>query len=420
MMSEKIVTMGIGLIVSIFVARYLGPENFGILSYAASLTSLFAISTHLGLHGLAIREIVKYPEDDHQVLGTVFGLKMITAIIATIAFILFAIYTTKPGNEEFWVLCLMAGVILFKPFQVFDFWFQAKVKAKYSSIARGINSLVLALVKIVLVVFSATLLAFAFTYLLSAVLIALLFLFFYKSESNTSLFDWDFNLSRAKHLLSQGWMIMAGSFFAILYLKVDQVMLRWLVNAEEVGVYSVAATLSEAWYFIPGIIVASLFPKLIELRDKSEEKFKLRLQHLFDILSVLALFIAIFITLIADPAIHLLYGLEFQQASVILSIHIWAGIFIFMRAVFSKWILIEDAIAFSMLTHGAGAIANVILNLILIPGYGGVGAAVSTLLSYAMASYISLLFYKKSRPLFWMMSKSLVAPIRYSIKYFCI
>ena len=193
-------------------------------------------------------------------------------------------------------------------------------------------------------------------------------------------------------------------------------MIRWLVDAEEVGIYSVAAKLSEAWYFIPTVIVASLFPKLLELQKKDEAQFKVRLQHLFDFLFVMALTLAIIVTFISEPAINLLYGVEFGKSAVILSIHIWAGLFIFMRAVFSKWILVEDAIAFSMITQGSGALVNILLNLILIPLHAGIGAAIATILSYAMASYFSLFFYKKSRPIFWMMTKSLFFPIRYITK----
>jgi O-antigen/teichoic acid export membrane protein len=190
-------------------------------------------------------------------------------------------------------------------------------------------------------------------------------------------------------------------------------MLRWLVDAEEVGIYSVAAKLSEAWYFMPTAIVASLFPKLLELKKSDEGQFKKRLQQLFDMLYGIALALAILITFISGPVIDFLYGVEFSKAAVILSIHIWAGIFIFMRAAFSKWILVEDAITFSMFTQGAGALVNVLLNFVFIPMYTGTGAAIATIISYATASYFSLLFYKKTRPIFFMMTKSLLSPFRY-------
>jgi len=413
MMGEKVLTMGLALLVSIFVARHLGPEGYGILSYAISLVSLFAIATHMGLHGLAIRELVKYPDRQNEIMGTIFGIKMAGAIIAIAAFLVFVYLTGDTADIEFWVLLVVSGTILLKPFEIFDFWFQAKVKAKYSSIVRATSIITITIIQIGLIIIGARVLAFAYAYLLQTVFIAVLFIFFYRREAVSFLSKWRFKLKKAKELLSQGWMIMLGAIFAIVYLKVDQIMIRWIVSAEEVGIYSVAAKLSEAWYFIPSIIVASLFPKLIQLREESEEKFNKRLQQLFDLLFVLAFVIAALFTFISDPIINILYGSEFLDAGLILSIHIWAAVFIFMRAVFSKWILIEDAIAFSMITQGLGAISNVILNILLIPIYGGLGAAIATIISYSVASYFSLFFYKKSRPIFWMMSKSLFLPIRF-------
>lgn len=404
--------MGLAMVVSIYVARYLGPENFGILSYAISITSLFAIATHMGLSGLAVRELVNYPEDHKELMGTIFGIKFLAALLAMVGFLIFMFFTGDSKEVEFWVLIIVSGAILLKPFEIFDFWFQAKVRAKYSSIVRATATTTFSVVQIGLVVLGAQLLLFAGAKLFEALLIGILFVFFFRRKSKFPLFSWRFNFSRAKELLSQGWMIMAGAIFAMVYIKIDQVMLRWLIDAEEVGVYSVAAKLSEAWYFIPNMIVASLFPKLLELRKKSEAQFKKRLQQLLDLLFVIALSLAILITFISGPVINFLYGVEFEKAAVILSIHIWAGIFIFMRAAFSKWILVEDAIAFSMITQGLGALANVMMNLILIPIYGGLGAAIATIISYGVASYLALIFYEKSRSIFWMMSRSLLLPFR--------
>jgi O-antigen/teichoic acid export membrane protein len=413
MMGEKVFTMGLAMVVSIFVARYLGPEKFGILSYAVSLSSLFAIATHMGLSGLAVRELVNHPDEHNELMGTFFGIKFFGGAIAMVTYLGFVFWTSESYNIEFWVLLLVSGTILLKPFEVFDYWFQAEVKAKYSSIVRSISTFVLSMLKMAFVIIAAHLLAFASVYLLQAFLVAGLFGYFFWKEAHVSIGNWKFSIKRARELMGQGWMIMLGAIFAMVYLKIDQVMLRWLVDAEEVGIYSVAAKLSEAWYFMPTAIVASLFPKLLELKKSDEGQFKKRLQQLFDMLYGIALALAILITFISGPVIDFLYGVEFSKAAVILSIHIWAGIFIFMRAAFSKWILVEDAITFSMFTQGAGALVNVLLNFVFIPMYTGTGAAIATIISYATASYFSLLFYKKTRPIFFMMTKSLLSPFRY-------
>jgi O-antigen/teichoic acid export membrane protein len=189
-------------------------------------------------------------------------------------------------------------------------------------------------------------------------------------------------------------------------------MIRWLVGPEEVGVYAVAARLSEGWYFLPVAIVSSFFPRLIELRA-DERKYHHRLQQLLDGLFSIALAVALGVTLFAVPLARVIFGPEYAGAGPILAVHIWTAVFIFMRAVISKWILIENLLVLSVVTQGCGAVLNVLLNLILIPSLGGVGAAVATLVSYAAASYFSLLFNSRSRVMFLMMSKAMLAPIRY-------
>lgn len=418
MLGEKVISMVLLLLASIMVARYLGPDSYGLLSYAISLTTLFTIATHMGLHGLAIRELVTFPEDHRELLGTVFLLKIAGAVTAFTAFMLFTLFTEEVGSSAFWIMLIASGIILFKPFEVFDFWFQSRVMARYPAASRGAATVTFTALCLLLVAAGAHILAFAFTYLVQSVITALLFLLLFSHKSHLSIRNFRFRISKAKALLSQSWMIMLGALFAMIYLKIDQVMIRWIISTQEVGIYSVAAKLSETWYFIPSLVAASLFPKLIEIRKSDNKKFLKRLQQLFDMLFMMALALAVLITFVSEPLILLLYGEEYKQASLILSIHIWAGVFIFMRAAFSKWILIENAIAFSLITQGMGAFFNIVLNLFLIPVYGGTGAAIATIISYAFASYISLVFYKKSRPVFLMMTLALFAPARYSLHLF--
>lgn len=416
-MGEKIFTMALAMVVSIFVARYLEPEKFGILSYAISLSSFFGIATHMGLNGLAIRELVKAPENQNILMGTVFSIKFGMALLALLAFLVFIFTTENKNQDEFYVLLIVSGTIILKPLEVFDFWFQAKVKAKYSSIVGLTSTVALAILKVVLIIIGANLIAFAASTLIQSLLIVCLFAYYFNKISDQSFKLWRFDFSTAKRLLGQSWMIMLGAIFTIVYLKIDQIMIRWFMTLEDVGVYAVASKLSESWYFIPSIIVTSLFPKLLELRKNSEKQFYSRLQQLFDFLFCISFLLAIIITFVSKPLISFLYGEEYIDAAFILSIHIWAGIFIFMRAAFSKWILVEDAIIFSTITQGSGAIINIILNLLFIPLYGTKGAAVATILSYAMASYFSLFFYKKSRPIFWLMTKSIFFPFRLIINF---
>lgn len=409
--------MALSFLSTVLVARYLGPENYGILAYVVSITSLFAIAGHMGLMGLIVREIVKKPDERAETLGTTFSLKFLGFTIGFVALLVYALIYEKPGSLVFWVLIIVATSLFFQPFQVIDFWFQAHVQAKFPAIARSSSLVIIVFLKVLIIYAGAGLLLFAFAQFLEIFLVACFLVLLFKVKAPISLISWRFSLRKANELFSQGWVIFIGAIFATIYLKMDQVMLKWYLGSEEVGIYAVAATFSEAWYFVPTAIVTSFFPRLIKLRSEDQLKFNLRLQQIFDLLFVVALSVAVLVSIFAGLVIQIFFGEQYLTSASILAIHIWAALFVFMRAAFRQWILIENELVFSLVTQGFGALTNVGLNLALIPHYGGNGAAVATLLSYAMASYFSLAFYSKTRPIFLMMSKAMFAPIRYPYVY---
>lgn len=413
-MGDKVTSIGVGFLVTVVVARYLGPEDFGIFSYAISVAALFAAAGHMGLSGLVVREIVKNPEERGVVLGTTLALKFIGMLLGYFSLLGYAALYEGFASIEFKVLAIAGAVLLFRPFDIVDFWFQAFVKARYVTIARLTGLLAGSVLKISFVALGLSVFFFVAANLFQAVIVAMALLVMYGLKSELKISSWTFCWSKAKELFSQGWVIYLGSIFAVIYLKVDQVMLRWFEGSESVGIYAVAAQLSEAWYFVPAAIVASFFPKLIKLREESEAQFNKRLQQLFDLLFILAACVALIMTLLSEWLILLFFGEHYAESASILVIHIWAAIFIFMRAAFSKWILIQNALIFSLITQGLGAFVNVVLNYFLIPEFGAQGAAYATLISYAFASFFSLAIYSKTRPVFVMMAKSLFCVIRYS------
>ena len=411
LVSGNIFRMGIGLLVSILVARYLGPENYGILSYALSIIAFMAIFVYLGLSGLVVRDIVQHPDEKNKLLGTTFFLKFTSSLLAFLVVLGLAIFGHNTGESEFWILVIIGLSLFAKPFETIDFWFQSQVQSKYMVLAKSTAFMAAAIMKVLLVFFGATVIAIAVASSLEFILASVLLVCIYRYKG-FSIFQWKAQFSKARELLSQSWIIILSGFLALVNLRVDQIMLRWMTDAAEVGVYSVAVTFSEVWYFIPTAIAMSVYPRLIELKKTKPSDYDKRLQQIFDILFALAFFVAVIMSFVAVPIIPFLYGEAYARTSSILIIHVWAGIFMFHRAMFSKWVFIEDALYFSLVSHGAGAVVNVLLNLILIPHLRGQGAAIATLFSYATSCYFFLFLYSKTRPLAAKMSKSFLLPLR--------
>ena len=406
-MGDKFLGLGLSFVVAVLLARHLGPSDYGTYSYVMSMVSLFSVAGHMGLAGLVTRELVRHPEDTGQILGTTLGLKLIGMMVGYIGLLTYAYFYEGFYSKEFLLIAIAGATLILSCTGIIDYWFQSYVKAKYVSIANLTSLIISALLKLAFILMGLGLTYFIATNVIQVIILGLLLIIFYKNISTLPLKDWSFSTSKALELLSQSWLVFAGPIFSILNLKIDQIMLKWYQGAEQVGIYAVAAQLSEAWYFIPSAIVASFFPKLIQLKKDNNQQYLLRLQQLFSVLFFIAFSVAFIVSLGGDLVIRTFFGARYLASSSVLTVHIWAAIFIFMRALFSRWILIEDALVFSLITQGFGALINILLNYFWINEYGVMGAAYATLFSYASSSFFALLFYKKTRPIFWMMCKAM-------------
>lgn len=414
MIGDRLAGIGVSFLVTVLVARYLGPEEFGLLSYVVSLVALFTVAGHMGLSGLVVRELVDKPAARGVTLGTSLGLKSLGMLLGYGALAVYALVFEGVGSPAFPLVLLAGLALLLNPVEILEFWFQAFLKARYAAFARLGSLLVGAGLKLLILFLGGAVAFLVLANVLQALAFGLLLWLFYIKSSDLSLRAWRFDRARGRELFRQGWMIYLGSIFAVVYLKIDQVMLKLLAGSEAVGVYAVAAQLSEAWYFVPVAIVTSIFPKLLELRKESELNFQFRFQQLLDGLFTLGLLVALALSMLSAPLVALFFGPSYADSAPILAIHSWASVFIAMRAAFSKWILIEGALAFSLLTQGAGAAMNIVLNYALIPSYGPQGAAYATLFSYAAASFFSLAAYPKTRPVFFMMCRATLSMFRYA------
>jgi PST family polysaccharide transporter len=405
---EKMISMPVTLLISFIIARYLGPEAFGEYNYILAIVALVTPLSVMGLSGLVSRELINNPDKEQAVMGASIVGRLLGVLMSTIILII-AAFTLEVTNHYWIIIIAVAQTLSFC--SVIDFWLQAKLHAKMSVAVRVTVLITVSIGKLVIVWkdlgLSLLVYLYAFEFMLQA--IGYLIVYVYKggsvrlAYSKTYLYE----------LLSQSkWLILSG-VAAVIYLKIDIVMLKHLVNESEVGIYSVASRISETWYFIPTIIVTSFFPSLLEARKKGRDLYVRRMQKLNDILLLLSTVIVIIILVLAEFLITLLYGQEYSAATPILQIHIFAGIFIFMRALLSKWLIIEHLLKYSLVTQASGAILNVLLNFLLIPAYHGVGAAFATLISYAAASYFALFLSKDTRPMASIMTYSLFFPLRW-------
>lgn len=410
LLGEKFLRMTVGIFVSVWVARYLGPEQFGLFSYAQSFVALFAAFATLGLDGIVIRELVKDESKRDELLGTAFILKFIGSILV-LSLLAIAVFFQSNDHQTNLLIFIIASATVFQSFNIIDFYFQSKVLSKYVVYSNVCSLLLSSILKVTLILNDAPLLAFAYVIVFDSLILAIGFVYFY-FKNKLPLFAWFFDIKMAKFLLKDSWPLILSGLVVSMYMKIDQVMIRNMLDTNAVGQYAAAVRLSEIWYFIPMIISSSLFPAILNAKKTSTELYYSRIQQLYNLMAWLAIAIALPMTFLSDWVIYLLYGIQFNEAAGVLMIHIWSAVFVFLGVASSKWFIAEGLQKYSFYRTLAGAILNVISNLLLIPKYGIFGAAIATLLSQLVASYLFNVISNKSRLPFFMMSNALLLPFR--------
>ena len=409
--AEKILRMVVGLFVGIWAARYLGPEQFGLFSYAQAFVGLFAAIAGLGLDGIIVRELVKNPSKQAVLLGTAFYLKLIGALLVLLA-LAGTVTLSHQDSLTTWLIFIIASSTVFQSFNVVDFFFQAKVLSKYVVYVNIISLLISSFVKIGLILTSASLIAFAWVVLFDSVILMLGFVYYFQRHAKLNIKRLNFSKATAINLLKDSWPLILSGLVISIYMKVDQIMIKEMLDAEAVGQYVAAVRLSEAWYFIPMVIASSLFPAIINAKKVSEEFYYAQLQKLYDLMVWIAIAIALPMTFLSDWVIDLLYGVQYDQSGAILMIHIWVAVFVFLGVASSRWFIVENLQKYSLYRTLAGALINVMLNYILIPIYGIYGAAYATLASQVVASYLFNITNKKLRYTFLLQTNAILLPFR--------
>lgn len=417
LMGDRVLRMGVGLVVSVWLARYLGPELLGTYRYSLAVVAMLSYVADLGLNGIVVRDLVETEERQQgRILGTAFVARLVAGVLC-MGLAVGVMWQLRPEDTLTQVVVfILSFQLLTRAFDVFDLWFQSEVQSRYAVIAKNTAFLFVAALKVGFILLDASLIAFAVLVVVEMTAGAIGMVLFYR-KLGPSIREWTARVSDFVSLLKRSWPLILSGFGAIVYLKVDQVMLGELASERAVGIYAVAAQLSEVWYFFPAAIVSSVFPALLEQKAQNEERYNERMQQLYDGLALSAFALAIPTTFLADAVIDLVYGAEFSGAGAILAVHIWACLFIFMRKALSKWIIAEDLYIFSMITHGVGALANVGLNFFLIPSMEGYGAAIATVISYATASYLALFLDRRTWGAARMMTLAILAPVRLPLKY---
>lgn len=403
---DKILRMGVALVVMIWITRYLGGDLFGTLNFALALVGVAEAVTQLGLQNVTVRRLVRCPEQRAEVLGTTLALRFAAAVLGY-GGVLAAIFWMRPDDPQSQAaVAILGGILLFRTSDVVKYWFESQVSSRNVVLVENAVILLSSAAKVALLLSQASFLDFVVVWLVEVVLSAIALAITYL-RSRGAIWPWVFSRRQATEMLHESWPLMLSSIAAMIYLKIDQVMLGQMIGDQAVGICSVATRLSETWYFVPVAIVGSVFPGIVQARERSIDEYRASFQRLYNILVLLAVMVAVPTTFLADWIILVLFGPEYQASGPVLSVHIWAGVFVFLGVASGRWMFLENCATLAFKRSLIGAVANILLNLWLIPLYGPLGTAWATVVSYALVNLVSDLFQKRTHEAFYMKMRAL-------------
>ncbi|MEM6766868.1 MAG: flippase [Bacteroidota bacterium] len=378
--AEQAQKLVLAFAVGVFVARYLGPTEYGKFSYAQGFVGLFAVLSQMGLNSIVVRDIVRKRYDNQELLGAAWLLQFLGGIL-TLSISSLGLLFLNAGVEVKYMVVLIASAEIAKSLNVIKLYFEANVKTKYLAKVSLFQSLLTAVVKILLIVFKANVIWFGFVVLLDASFAAVGLIIVYRiAEGKIS--HWTIKKYTLVRLLKDSWPMIFYGLALQIQAKIDQVMLGNMVGEEEVGYYSVALKIIEIFVMFPFVLVKSLAPSITEAKEKSKELYERRLLNLYRLFFLIFLVYGGTIYLVSEPMIVIVYGEEFREAGILLSLFAIRLLFNCMGIAKSTFITNESLFHHGMIAAIVGAIVNISANYYLIPLYQSRGAIIATIISF--------------------------------------
>ncbi len=402
-------SMIVAFFIGAYIARYLGPKNYGAMSYTISFVSLFGFLAGFGVDNILNRELVKYPEKKDELLGNSFWLKLIGGIIAIIVINFVSFFTNEDTLTRLLVF-VFSLTFVFQSFTVISIFFQSQVLSKKIVSVQLIITFLSTLVKLLFVYLHLGVFWIITVYLFDSINLAIGLTLLY-NKNYKKYFNWSINFNLIKLLLKDSIPLMFTTITVVIYSKIDQVILRHMMDEVAVGIYSVAVKLSEIWYFIPSIICASLFPAIINAKKVDNMLFENRLKKMYLIILWLAIVIAVLNFALSSFIIKILFGYQYSFSAVVFNIYIWSIVPSFLMIIINYYLVVENYTKIYFIITLIGAVLNILLNLLFIPKFGIIGAAWATVISYSLVP-LSLLFFKKTRKQIYLICNSLVFNIK--------
>ena len=373
MLGDRLLRAALGFVVGAWVARYLGPDRFGHYAYVLAFLAFFQVVAALGADTLVVRDLARDGDGAHATLGTIARLRLMAGIVSWLAAIALMAVVLPGDRESLLMTALAGGALVFQAADTVDLWFQSQGQNRRTVVAKIVAYVITNGFKVALILYHAPLPAFAAAFALDFGLAATALIFAYRRFPAPQ--RWAFDMARARGLMAQTWPFLLSGLSIMIYIRIDQVMLRSMRGDHDTGIFSAALPISQMWQMIPVTLTMSLAPGLARRKMEDAAAFEAALGRIFRMFTAAAL-VACALTVLAAPVlIALIYGPRFAASADVLRIYVFTNIFVAMGVAQGLWITNEGAGRLLLVQTLAGAAVAIVGNLLVIPHWGAPGAA---------------------------------------------
>lgn len=403
---EKILRMVIGLLVGVWVARYLGPDQYGLYNYVISFVALFSVFATLGLDRIVLRDITRYPKETNELLGTTFILKLVGGFLVLVLTTTFMCFMRTGEPSTIWMVALIASGNIVQSFNTIDLWFQSQVQSRLTVVAKSCSVIISSALKVLLIIINAPLIAFAVITLIEVSLCSIGLIILYTKQKHMIL-KWSFSFVQAKKLLGESWVLAVATMSATLYNQMDKVMLGDLSGNSYVGVYSAYITIVNIPTLLLDSFSSSINPMLVRTYSQGKEKFMIMYSKICTHYAYFALWVMLGLIFFGDYLVKIIYGQSYTSSGYLITL-LTVGFFIrSIDLLRPNYIVLTGKQRTLFIINVLAALINLCLNYFLIPLYGLDGAALATLVTHCCVHYLFNICFEETRELIPIYNKAI-------------
>lgn len=391
----KVLQMAISLVVGVITARYLGPSNYGLIGYGAAYVSFFTAFCSLGLNSVIIKDFIDNPHEQGEAIGSAILMRLFSSLLSAAMIVGFVCVVDNNEPMTIAVVALCSVGAIFHVFETFNYWFQSQYKSKITAVATLLAYIVTSVYKIILLIMEKDVRWFAFSSSVDYIVVAVFLFVAYKKHNGVKL---KFSLKKSKSLLKVSYNYILSAMMIAVYSQTDKLILKQMLDESAVGYFTTATAICAMWVFVLQAIIDSIYPTILNLKGKNQELYEKKNRQLYAIVFYVSTAVSVAFLILSEFVVKILYGEEYLPAADVLKVVSWYTAFSFLGVARNAWIVCENKQKYLKYIYGCAAVLNVVMNLILIPILGTIGAAVATLITQVLTSIILPFIIKELRP----------------------